>query len=183
MARWLLFFPWLFLLYFSLPCIVSSIVLYAKRFFLTVWVMRDSITAWSARYNSSVTTEILPLIVGAIYVTFYNCLRWSMSRGPCVKHGMIWRHNGLHESRREPMELVAEVVLLKTEGPISGGWISSGRSIPREEKMVSRIFWMMLSRESLGWLSLLALSKDFEGDGHVSWSWCGSEFDHYMYLS
>jgi len=41
------------------------------------------------------------------------------------------------------MELVVDVVLLKTEGSVLGGWISSGRSFPSQE-MVSKIFWMLL---------------------------------------
>ena len=66
------------------------------------------------------------------------------------------------------MELVAEVFLLKTEGPVSGGRIFSGRSIPREEETVSGIFWMLLFGESLGWLSLSVSSGDSNGEEHVS---------------
>jgi len=124
-------------------------------------------------------TEILSLIVEGLSATFYNCLYWSRSREPYVKHGMIWRRNRLHKCRKKLMELVAEVVLLKTKGPVSEGWISSGRSIPQEEEMVSGIFWMLLSEESLGWFSLLMSLGDSDGERHVSWSWCGSEFDHY----
>jgi len=173
MTGWLLFFPRLFLLFFSLLYLVSSIVLYTRGFFLTVRVMRDSITAWSARCDTSVIAEILSLIVREISVAFCNFLRWSRSHGSCVKHEMIWWCNRLHKYRREIMELVTKVVLLKTEGSVSGGWISSGRSIPREEAMVSGTFWMILYGKSLKWLSLLVSLGDSGGERHMSWSWCG----------
>ena len=169
MARWLLFFPQLFLLFLglSLYCIFYYLI-YPGGFFLTVWVIRDSITTWSARCDSSVTAKILLLIVGAISAAFYNCLRWSRSREPCVKHGIIWLCNRLHKCKREPIELAAEVVLLKTKESISGGWISLRRSIPQEEEIVLGIFWILLSGESLGWLFLLISSGDSDSVEHVS---------------
>ena len=159
----------------SLYCIFYCLI--HRGFFLIERVMLDSIISWTARCDSSVTAEILPLIVRAISAAFCDCLRWSRSSGPCVKHGMIWRRNRPHKCRRELMELVAKVVLLKIEGSVSR--VSSGWSIRREEEMVSGIFWMMLSGESLEWLSLLMSSGDSDGEGHVSLSWYRSEFKHF----
>ena len=91
---------------------------------------------------------------------------------------MIWRRNGLDKFKREPTELVAEVVLLKLEGLVLEGWISSGWAIPREEEMVLKIFWCCSSGSRSDSFPCWCL-REILMVRDVTWSWCGSKFDHY----
>jgi len=121
-------------------------------------------------------TWIVLLITGAIFVAFWNCSRWNRDRGSCLKYELIWWRKGLHKYRRDLMESITEVVLLKSEELTLVGRIPSGKMISSGEENNLR----NVSDTTLAWrFSLRVSPENIDGEGHVSWSWHGSDFDYY----
>ena len=95
----------------------------------TIYTLRSFATAWIAL-----------LIVGVISAAFCNCSCWNRHRWPCLKYEMTCWRKGLHKYRRDMMEYVADVVLLKSRELTSGGGIPSGELISLEEENSFRMF-------------------------------------------
>ena len=130
--------------------------IYTLQFFATVWIVL--------------------LITGVISATFYNCSCWNKNRGPCLKYGMTWRRNRLHKYRRQLMESVAEIVLVKSEELTSRRWTSSGKLLSLGEgNDLGNVLNAAFTRR----FSLRVSSKNSDSGRHVSWCWCRSNFDHY----
>ena len=125
---------------------------------------------------SFVTARIVFLIAGIISAAFCNCSRRNRNRGPCLKYEMTWWHKVLHKYRSDLMNSVAEVVLLKSGELTSERWTPSGKLISSGEE---NGFGNILNA-ALAWrFSLWVSSGNSEGEWHVSWFWCVSDFDHY----
>jgi len=154
----------------------------------TIYTLRSFITAW-----------IVLLIAWVISVTFCNCSHWNMDYGPYLKYEMTWWHNRLHKYRRNLMESIAEVVLLKSGELTSEVWTPSRKVMSSEEEndlenildaacskiffaSVFRKFWWRVTRVLiLAWVRFwplqmhppLPISTYFEGKewSGMSMSW------------
>ena len=89
LCGWWEVFSFLFFCFFVIPLSSSiSQCIYTRESTLAVRVMRISITAWSARCDSFITSRIMSLIAGVISTTFYNTMRWNKSC--CNVWNMRW---------------------------------------------------------------------------------------------
>ena len=130
----------------------------------TIYTLWTFIIAW------------IVLLIGEWYLLLSVSLRRNRDHEPRLKYGMTWWHNGLHKYRRDLMESVAKVVLLKSGELTSGGGIPSGELISLgEENGFGNVLDIALTRRFSLWVS----SETSDDEGHVSWSWRRSDFDHY----
>ena len=159
-----------------------SYVLVPSKYLIYLGVSADSVSR--AGFNSRmtytlrsfVTVCIVLLIVGMIYATFCNYLCWNRDHEPYLKYEMTWWRNGLLKYRRDLMEPVAEVGLLKLGELTLGGGIFSGNLISSgEENDLGNVLDTAFARR----FSLRVSWGTSDGESHVSWFWHGSDFDHY----
>ena len=105
------------------------------------------------------------LIAGVISSAFCNCSRGNRDCEPCLKYEMAWWRNGLYKYKRDLMESVAEIVLLKSGELTSGGGKPSGELISSGEEnglgnvLDAALAWRFFLRVSLG---------TSDSEGHVS---------------
>ena len=101
---------------------------------------------------------------------------------------MTCQRNGLHECRWISMRSVVVAVLLEMGRiefgvvTLSEGGASSGQWIPRQDEC-SRGHWFLRRRSVLGnnWVPCYLSSRVSDEVGHMFWSWCGPETNHYRY--